>query len=368
ISSGNLQEMFELKMKSLLERGVCEDEDDMRLQICVDFINKIRQRNKEDQQYQNKYLPTIGIELEFLFIHDPDYPELNFNASDYYYRTNRLKPLDPPYKPIQEVNGAIEYAIGPSASHLTQLREILHLAKIGLHPSNFFSPHITIGGLDLSPDHQEPLYIQSLVFGCGFSEFKQADLNLRREKGKFKIKLRERYKKITETPDGIQYVPFLKKRSAEYTKPYGQKQTEQDEDSLRSVEFRLGNRFKSFQNLTREVDAIYYLSTAAIAHQKDASERDPVEVKLSQIWEELAHKLDEIYLQIGIHFPSGATKSFIFGSSDSEEVKAKRGSTPYNTHLFELGYQSATDAVFRSQIRTLVKNARKEILDCINCR
>ncbi|HNQ17427.1 MAG TPA: hypothetical protein PKH60_04995, partial [Candidatus Woesebacteria bacterium] len=127
ISSGNLQEMFELKMKSLLERGVCEDEDDMRLQICVDFINKIRQRNKEDQQYQNKYLPTIGIELEFLFIHDPDYPELNFNASDYYYRTNRLKPLDPPYKPIQEVNGAIEYAIGPSASHLTQLREILHL-------------------------------------------------------------------------------------------------------------------------------------------------------------------------------------------------------------------------------------------------
>lgn len=357
ISSGRLEELYNLRKESLSQRGVNEDEIEARIQLCFTFLERMRERNREVERLKNKYTPTIGLELEIACVEN----QLAENNLEFYSNPKRVKPVKVPYEVKAEVNNNIEYVFCPTASVKTLIRHVLYLKKMGLHPSKDFYHHVTVGGLKLSPDHLEAAYIQTIVCGCCYANPPSAHfIQMREENGPFSVTTKETYKKFSIASNFIlYYFPFLRLRESDTTINYSLINKHQQ----CSVEFRLASGILGLDNLFREVDAIYYLSVAAIAYQKSFSERDDVEQKLAYLWVSLVTKIEEIFWSISLDYSSGLSRSVFYLGENNFDEGTKN--LPYNKMLFELRYQSATNSKLKFEIRRLVRQTKHSIKEAI---
>lgn len=357
ISSGQLEKLTNLALASIRARGKEEDESDLRLRLCLSFLSKIRRRNKEESAHLNSRLPSVGLELEYTFDADPDDPKRKFDSSIHFDKHTRLKPLLASFKWYRERASWGEFAIFPTASTATQLRDVLNLIKIGYHPTDCFDPHLTVGGLETSEQHRESQYIQVLVVACGFSTVSTDFLELRRQQGRGSVRFFDQAMKVSggAASDRYYYVPLLKRRLAKETRLY--KPSNIVGDSLVSTEFRTGIPINGFANLIREVNAVYYLSIAAIAHQKPENQRDAVDTLLADVWIETLDNLCALLSEDDILIQDSIEKSFFFTNASTEK---EQKNPPILYDLWEVAYQSRQRKV-RSKYRKLLAETKHKI-------
>lgn len=367
ISSGKLERLTKATTRLFEVRGKKVDEEDLRLALCFRFLSRLRKKNKEESSFSNPLLPSVGVELEYGMTLDPDTGE-TFNTTAYQERTNKLKPMLRAYHEKRESDECGELSLKPTASQITQLRDVLHLAELKHHPHLVFSPHITIGGLTISKEHREPQFIQALLLACGFSQLPTTSLRMREENGFRSVRFVDPIKKNSYPkpipPNRIDtrgfYVPLLKLRNPNHdSNPYWRDVDDykpNNDDERIATEFRLGLFIFGYPNLVREISGIYHLSIAAIAHQKPVAERNQVEQDLAEVWEEIQMQLTTMLEETGIPITDSVEKSFF--SSRYSDFESNRA--PILIDLWEIAYQSRQREV-RSKYRRLLTETKHKI-------
>ena len=366
ISSGKLEQLTKTTKRLFKARGKDVDEEDLRLELCFRFLSRLRKKSREEASFLNPLLPTVGIELEYGMLNDPDTGN-TFKTTAYQERTNRLKPLLRAYDEKWESDECGELSLKPTASQITQLRDVLHLAELKHHPHLVFSPHITIGGLAITKEHREPQFIQVLLLACGFSQLSTDLLKLREENGFRSVRFTDYMQKrshlalsLGDTKRTIEYyVPFLKLRHPEKGQIFGDDVDDyklNNDDQRITTEFRLGQFIFGFADLVREVSGIYYLSIAAMAHQKPIAERNQLEHELAELWVETQSRLTTMIEESGIQITKSIEESFF--SSERSDFYSDRATILID--MVEISYQSRQQEV-RSKYRRLLTETKLRI-------
>lgn len=366
IQSGYLQKLTELAIVARRARNDVIDEEKIRLDLCIAFLNRIRRKNHEYAALYIKYLPTIGVELEFGYTLDKDNPEKPFDPSEFYYNPKRLKAYSPPYSFHEETPELGEYSFKPSASPIVISREILALIGTDLLPPAMFRPHITVGGLDINDKDIEAFYIQAMVHACAYSLISRKSYEHRKQHGKGSWTYTEPQAKVGMVTkidqedylvDYFIYTPFLKRR---YLNERGVEKYKHDRGLL--VEFRLGAMVPTYSQLVREIDAIYYLSAAAMAFQKPVDMRDDKEICLAKIWQQLRETLDQLFGECGVDFESNIRKSIILSEPfESISKKSIDEDTAYKSDLFEIAFMARDNPELRTKFRELLRSTKVKI-------
>lgn len=371
VQSGNLQKLTELAIAARRARNDTIDEEKIRLDLCIAFLNRIRRKNHEYTALNIKYLPTIGVELEFGYTRDKDNPEKPFNPLEFYYNPKRLKPYSPPYSFHVETPELGEYSFKPSASPIVISREILALITTDLLPPAMFRPHITVGGLDINDRDIEAFYIQAMVYACAYSLISRKSYEHRKQHGKGSWTYTEPQAKVGKVTKFDQenlnlieyeiYTPFLKRRDH-----YDEEVEKYKHYRGRLVEFRLGAMVPTYSKLVREIDAIYYLSAAAMAFQKPVDMRDDKEMCLAEIWQQLRETLDQLFGECGVDFESNVRKSIILSEPfESISEKSIHEDSVYKSDLFEIGFMARDNPKLRTKFRELLRATKIKIKSVI---
>ena len=214
-----------------------------------------------------------------------------------------------------------------------------------------------------------------MVYACAYALISRQGYEHRKQWGKGSWTYTEPQAKLGElirydrdygtNVDYQVYTPFFKRRTfyEANMRDYKQ-QRRQSADGARSVltEFRLGAMVPTYSKLVREIDAIYYLSAAAIAFQKPADKRDAKDMRLAEIWEKLKVTLDQIFSECGVDFESDLRKSIIVSEPFDRITKDMiQENSPYRSDLFEIGFLARDNPELRTRFRELLRTTKAEI-------
>lgn len=169
---------------------------DAETELAEAFLETQTTKNQESDHFRSPYLPSAGIEVEYLlsnlpvnrlddlrkkhgFTHEdkPDAMGLDYQHDPTWDKVREIlgswQRTFTPFQYMREMGGfnntISEVSFNPSASMKTQLRELLYLNKLNLvEPS--YGVHININRLGISISHPEPMIITSLLTGCYYDK------------------------------------------------------------------------------------------------------------------------------------------------------------------------------------------------------
>lgn len=380
------------------QAGINDDTDKITLAVEVArrYLESVAGRNKDTEFYRNKYLPPIGLEAEFVLTGKVNMRDLDqaretqagiiylYSDSEYDDKPERL------LEAAQIRRGAYNYrrefterassqTVGeimqePSASPVTQLRQLLLLTKSGIISPNL-ALHINVGGLRLEEkleelddkSHTEAMIVSTMIAACGYmSKFYKQGVPLY-------APFKEHYakKSYDRHGEGGNCYPMHKGRPpkvGDFKPEFGDV----------SVEYRAIGVYNNYANMVKGVESTYWLSVAAIAKQRaeDPKYRDDLtNQKLADEWDSFEQEWTgflrtSVKPAIELAIPESVRQL----TEDTQrryphyfqDVIIDPVTTPYNRAFGLIVSLAETNEVFRNYSRNLMIRHRAKIKQIID--
>ena len=387
LQTGQIETLYQSYLQTAAQNGqpLTQSPADIKAQLASIFLSRLTAKNQETSFSQLPGGPiSHGLEVEYippeeeLIIGPENETSLHWlqrqvlsrlvahRSGQSYRAVADALSLDDPlaatvaktkvFDQKDEPLGAMEIASQPSASPLTSLRDLLKAAESGAISGDFWNLHLTLSGLQLTPDHTEAMDITAIAVGAGFSAISKTKFD--------EFTISEHVGKISRTDSGECYFPFHRLRWLNRTMLYPSPQT----NSNTAVEFRSLLNFPegNFATLVRCVTFNFYAALGARAFQKSADHRNPVEAQLAAAWENLLATWNQRLAAVDLDNPDNTDRFIALPPTDNYPYVPRKfiGKTGYEKFITQIR-QQAEDPSFVQKNRDMITAYQKTVKSII---